>query len=352
MRRLGRLLLRLVGALLVLVLLLLAPVAWTEATCRGDIAPDDRQPIIADEGWQRPESRTLLTYPEWHIVHAYDDYAAVIADGDPHEFGFLRAIAGFWTALCPLQAEAMRMGPVTTDTKLTIYTIGVSFTAELLAKAAYEETAGRLFTWIRGPERALLDEVSAEQAAAYAGFLQQVPWYRWDFAADREELRRLASDEARDQERAFALGLEYAAKGAYAQVIARAAAGVGPDALRLRSVVDGLRQDELAAIEGIDVIGPVPQGGVLVETDRYRAYTRLLQRLAAEGADMVEIAGNDEILFTAISPRAAEDGALYSFARQGRDDYRHLFLVPVGDLLDRLRAMDGSDLTLEHVHDY
>ena len=43
--------------------------------------------VLLDAEWQRAESRTLTTYPEWHIVHAYDDYARVITDGDPHEFG-------------------------------------------------------------------------------------------------------------------------------------------------------------------------------------------------------------------------------------------------------------------------
>ena len=68
------------------------------------------------------------------------------------------------------------MGEITTDTKLTIYTIGVSFTAELLAKAAYEETLGRIATLIRGAARAPLDDVSAGQARDYAAVRQQVPW--------------------------------------------------------------------------------------------------------------------------------------------------------------------------------
>ena len=43
---------------------------------------DTYTPIVP-EADRRPESRTLLTYPEWHIVHAYDDYAAVIRHRRP-----------------------------------------------------------------------------------------------------------------------------------------------------------------------------------------------------------------------------------------------------------------------------
>lgn len=336
---------------LTLAALLLAPVGYTEIACRGLGTPTsgDYQSIITDPVWQRAESRTLLTYPEWHIVHAYDDYAEVIRTGDPHDFGFWRAMRGFWSALCPLTEQAADMGGITGDTKLTIYTIGVSFTAEMALKAAYEETLGRFTTWMRGPERAPLDDLSAAQARDYAEFLQQVPWYRYDFLADEAELASAATDLPRDRERLLALGAEYRAKAAYGEVIASAVADIGADELRLRSIVSGIDGAALSRIEGVTVVAEHAEG-IEIETDRYRAFTRLLEVLADEGADLVEIAGNDDILFTALSPNASESGALYSFPRQGYGDYRHLILVPVTDLMDRLRGLDG--MTLEHVHDY
>lgn len=340
---------RLVLLLVVLVVLLLLPVGYVELACQGEPSEDDYQPIITDAAWQRAESRTLMTYPEWHIVHVYDDYAAVLSKGDPHEFGFIQAVSGFWTTLCPLTEKSAEMGGVTSDSKITIYTIGVSFTAELLAKAAYEETIGRIATWVRGNDRAPLDDVSAGQAADYAAFLQQTPWYKWDFQRDAAELTAAATDGFRDRERRFALGLEYRAKAAYAQVIAEAVEGMGADELRIRSVVSGINEDALQADADIDVIEALP-GGFLIETDRYRAYTRVLERLASVGADIVEIAGNNDILFTATSDQPTLDGALYTFARQGYGDFRHLIVLPVSGLAERLRNFDT--LRLEHVHDY
>jgi hypothetical protein len=328
---------------------LLAPVGYVELACRGTAVADTYQPLIVDPAWQRAKSRTLLTYPEWHIVHAYDDYARVISQGDPHEFGYLRAVSGFWAALCPLSRQAAEMGEITGETKATIYTIGVSFTAEMLAKAAYEETLGRVATWIRGSTRSPLDDLSARQAAEYAVFLQQTPWYKWDFASDAQALNDMPAPGFRAWERKAALGLEYRGKAVYAGVIAGAVEGVGADELRLRSVISGLDVDTLSAIEGVQVIAPVA-GGILVETDRYRVFTQLADRLARAGADFVEIAGNDQILFTAISDRDTAQGAVFSFARQGYDDTRHLILVRVADLAKRLRDLDG--LVLEHVHDF
>ncbi len=346
MRLLWRWTRRLILLVLVAVLGLLAPVAWVETMCRGQGAPAAYAAILP-AAEHRPEARTLLTYPEWHIVHAYDDYAAVIATGDPQDFGYLAAIGGFWSSLCVLSEAAPPLGGVDWPTKQMVYTIGVSFTAEMLLKAAYEETLGRIAVAVRGADRAPLDDLSATQAADYAVFLQQVPWYRWDFAADAAALRAARGGSFRDRERALALGIEYGAKAAYARVIARAVAGVGADRLVMRSVVAGLTPDALAAVPGVRVIGGRLEG-VEIETPRYRAFTAIAKAIAAAGGDFVEIAGNDDIMFTAVTAEAGMDGALLSLPRQGRGDVRHLVLVKVAELAARMRA----GVAVEQVHDY
>ena len=339
--------------LLVLVLAiagLAAPIAYNELACTAPVTANDYTAILPPQH-HRAEGRTLLTYPEWHIVHAYDDYARVIREHDPHDYRYLPAITGYWSSLCALTTASADHGGMPFATKQLVYTIGVSFTAEMLAKAAYEETLGRLFTWVRGPDHAPLDTLTAQQAAAYATFLQQVPWYKWDFATSATELSQNATDALRDTERTIAVGLEYRFKSAYAGVIAKAVENVGADALTLRMIVTGLTPAQLSALPGVTVITQRPEG-TEVETPRYRALTGLLQTMARDGATFVEIAGNDDILFTAISLFAREPGALHSFARQGYGDTRHLFLIKVRDLAGRLRAMQGTQMTLEHVHDY
>lgn len=336
-------------ALLLLVLLLLAPVAYTELACRGDGTPVAYTPIVEAQH-HRPEARTLLTYPEWHIVHAYDDYAQVIAEADPHDYAYLSSVAGFWSSLCALSKEASALGPVDTGTKQMVYVIGVSFTAELLAKAAYEETLGRLATWLRGPERAPLDDLSAEQARAYAAFLQQVPWYRWDFTGDAAALHAASTGSLRDSERATALGLEFRAKAGYAKVIEAAVGAVGADALRLRMVVEGLSVPQLEALGDIQAITTRPNG-TEIEAPRYRELTSILVEMAEQGAEFVEIAGNDQIMFTALSDGPYE-GALASMERQGYGDTRHLILLPLSELAAALRGAGAAGLTIEHIHDY
>ena len=86
----------------------------------------------------------------------------------------------------------------------------------------------------------------------------------------------------------------------------------------------------------MQVIADRPEG-VEIETPRYRAFTDLARQLAGQGANFVEIAGNDDILYTAITQTPDDLGALHRFARQGNAGYRHLMLVKVTDLADALR---------------
>jgi hypothetical protein len=348
MRRLATAIRYLLLGVLVLVIGLASPVVYVETMCRGDATPAPSAPLAEET---RPEIRTLLTYPEWHIVHAYDDYAEVIRTGDPHAFGFLRAIGGYWGSLCTLTRQSAELGTIDGATRQLVHVIGVSFTLEMLMKAAYEETLGRAVAWARGPERSALDDLSAQQAAAYAVFLQQVPWYRYDFRADARALARASQGGLRDTERALALGLEHRARAAYAGLIGRAVAATGQDDLTLQMVVAGLPAARLQSTQGVTLLRETG-GGIEVETPRYRALTLILADWARAGAEFLDIAGNDQIMFTALSDRPQAGGALLSMARQGHGDWRHLFLVRVKDLADRLRGLEAEGLRLEHVHDY
>ena len=345
-----RFLKRAVGILLLLVTGLLAPIGYIELACRPEGGGPEYAAILLPDQ-RRPEGRTLLTYPEWHIVHAYDDYAKVISTGDPHDYKYLPAIGGFWASLCSLSKASGPHGGFPSEFKSTVYTIGVSFTAELLAKGLYEETIGRVATLIRGETRAPLDDLTAQQAADYAQFLRQVPWYQWNFTQDASDITDSATEVFRDHERRFAVGLEYKAKAGYASVIAAAVSNMEPDALRLRMILTGLGAVDLAAFDDVDVIA-TRLDGIEIETPRYRALTELLLQWAKAGGDFVEIAGNDDILFTVTSEVSNLDEALYSFGRQGYDDTRNLILLPVPELAVALRGLDERGLTLEHIHDY
>ena len=345
-------------ALLLLFVALAAPVAYVATACKGMPGKQDYQPIITEAAFQRQEANSFLTYPEWHIVYAYEGLARSLETGDEHAFGYFSSIKGFWSAACALNKVAAAHGGADKNTVRTNYVIGASFTLEMGMKALYEETAGRLAAFLRGPVKSPQDVIASEMAADYAAFLQQTPWYKYPFEQEVENLWNAPlTMPLRGWERRLALGGEWKAKAAYAGVIANAVAATGAAKLEIRSVVSGLSEAQLLAIKEVQVLSAVPQG-FIINTPRYRAFTKILQQIADQGGAIVEIAGNDDVLVTVTMGEGGDAAALPGakvLAIIGRDGFggkRALLNVRVSGLSRFLARLGAGPLRLEHVYDY
>ena len=316
-----------VVAIVVVILVMGVTIGVTETVCRG---PAVRAVAAEDANWHtvlspdetRSEVDSYITYPEWSIVYAYDDFAAVTRRGSESDFGYLESIRGFWTSLCAVKRVAPQHGQVTLDYNAMLYIIGPSFTAEMAAKGLYEDTIGALTAWIRGPQRTPEDEFALSVADDYAHFLRQTPWYEYPFFPTLKrfwtEVPLTGGNPVRKIERRIGLSIEYAFKAVYAKAIG-VLAGVSPDALRIRSVVVDLDPSDVAAEPRIEVVRKNANLSI-IETPRYQAFTEILEKLAERGRDISEIAGNRNILVTVLSPQCAP------FALE---EFKTLFIVPI-----------------------
>jgi hypothetical protein len=358
MRIIWRALKWLVAAIAALLILLTLPIGYVELFCRAKPDKQAYEPIITDPAWQRVEANSYLTYPEWHIVYAYQGLAEVLKSSDEHAFPYAASIAGFWSSACELNRVADRHDGGDFATRATMYTIGVSFTVEMAMKALYEETLGRLFALLRGPQKTSQDQYAATMAAEYGAFLQQTAWYDYDFESAVVRLwAEPLEDPVRGWERRIALGGEWKAKAGYAGFIkGLVAATTGEANLLLRSVVTGMDAALLDKIEGVDIVSQNPEG-VIIETPRYAAFREIARQIADAGGTFVEIAGNDDIMVTATAAQrnvAAPKGSMLvtSVYRTGFGDWRLLLSVPVSELTNMMRAMPSGEVRLEHIHDY
>ena len=344
------------ASLLVATLLLMSPVAYVELGCRGQGGTQSYEPLVSDPVFQRREANTYLTYPEWHIVFAYDGLARALTTGDEHAFDYIRSILGFWSSTCALTRVASQHGGADWDTRSMIHTIGVSFTAEMLVKAAYEETMGRATAWLRGPRKTAQDAVIAVVATDYAAFLRQTPWYQYPFNRKAHELWAAPVDQfVRGWERRLAIGLEFEAKAVYAKVIADAVAATAPAQLVIRSVVSGLDATALRSIPGITVIDA--RGDAFeIETPRYDQFTRILADVARQGGAIHEIAGNDEIMVSVTVREGVAVGqhgtVILRMRRDGIPGERLLVNVRMPELAAFLNTYPLGEPGLEHVFDY
>lgn len=356
MRRAFKILALFVAAIVVVVLLLLSPAAYVETFCHGDPQPDSYSPLIRDPAMRREEANTFLTYPEWHIVYAYDGLAEVLKTGDEYRFDYLASVKDFWKAYCALTAIADRHGGADTQTRMMVATIGVSFTLEMGLKAAYEETLGRLTAYWRGDQKTPQDSVARDMAIDYAAFLRQTPWYKYPFQPQIDKLWAAPVDEpVRGWERRLALGGEWKAKIAYAGMIADAVAATGEAKLTIFSVVSGMPAEALSAMPDVRVISE-SANGILIETPRYDRFTHILSDIAKAGGNVREIAGNDQIMVSLTAPasdQAPPPGELIArFPRAGFDSDRLLVLVRITDLAQLLRDRPIADPGIEHIFDF
>lgn len=344
--------------LLVLTIIgLAAPIVYVESACHARVTSAvPYTPLITDAKEQRREANTYLTYPEWHIVYAYDGLAEVLKTSDEYDFDYVSSIWSFWQSTCALTRVADDHGGADSNTRLMIYTIGASFTLEMTLKAAYEETIGHIFAALRGPVKSQQDVVAASMAADYAAFLRQTPWYKYDFQHWVDAVWAIpVVDPWRGWERRLALGGEWKAKIFYADMIAAGVAATGPASLSIRSVVTGLDATQLGAISDVKVISQSPEG-IVIETPRYARFTEILSEIAHAGGAIREIAGNDDIMVTLTLPEGEDylgpGEVIARLTREGFTTERVLIDTKVKDLARLLSARSIADPGVEHVFDY
>lgn len=331
---------------------MLWPIGYIELGCRPGAQPANTyKPILSNKKDQRPEARTLLTYPEWHIVYSADSLANHLKTKPPSGYRYMRDVSSFWSSYCALNRVANPKDAG--DAKIMLYTIGLSFSAEMLVKATYENTIGRIFEWIGGWHSAS-DRYAADVQSRYGTFMHETPWYQFPFSPALNGLWGVKDGGVRHWERRFALSMEYGVKTGYAKLIGWASGTtLGADETRMRMVLE-VAPEQVVAIDPRVKILSSSGTTYIVETPRYAQFTDIAKKLAKERIAFREIAGNDEIFFTMISP-TTEKGSkpLMVMPLGDRPGWeRRGYMVKVPDLSETLIRTPPSGATVEHIYDY
>lgn len=336
-----------------------APILYIEFGCRGTVAEGPAyRPLIRETEWRREEARTWLTYPEWHIVYSADSFGRFLEKNPPSGYSYLRDIRGFWSGYCAVNRASAASGGADAGTRVMLYTIGLSFSAELLIKGLYENTIGRVFEWIGGWDSAN-DRYATKVQQRYGAFMHETPWYEFPFG---EALAGLWGTTERKRhirhwERRFALSGEYGVKTGYAKLIGAASgASLGRDERTLRFVTSA----SPGTVRNVDArLKPVGRtaNGTVVEAPRYAQFTDLLTKLSHSNAKLTEISGNDDIFVTTLVPEKAKppQGAeqLMAMPLPDRTGWNRVGLsTKVAGLLPLMRAIRSSGGRVEHVYDY
>jgi hypothetical protein len=362
---------RLALTLLALVVLLALPAAYIHGLCRGGgdseiAAKPDYPPAIATalasvDGYKRAESRSFLTFPEWYIVFTSQDYAAYIAANRPSGFRYFSSAFAFWGSYCDINRYVAPRYPFDTEFHIVNYVIGMSHTVEFVLKGLYETTVGRLAE-LFAPDAPTAEERFARTVFAdYGNFLRTTPWYEYPFAKRREELAAIDTSgpgQVRKWERRIALSTELAVKSVYAGLIrgGTQSAFEAPKPTTV-AVVRDAPPEMMPTLRDIQPLAQEGRTGVL-SFPRYAPFTDLAKRLAGTNMSFIEIAGNNEILVTAILQEAKAPlpaGANEIFRADllsGAGGSRVGLVLPVERLSGTIRDLAARGNTVEHIYDY
>ena len=361
-RRILRVLVRLVVLFVLAIGVLAALFIGTKCySGKASMANASRPAPDGVTGYARAESFTYLTLPEWYIVFSADEYASQIARRPPSAFPYIGAARQYWGFYGSACQATKGFYPFETGYHVMLGVIGASFTIESTLKLVYENTVGRATEWLSStdtPEDAFARRVATE----YGTFMHTVPWYQFPFASRLAALWKETPlggpHKVRKLERRLVLTAEYSVKAVYGWVIGQmsgAAYGAEDERIyaRIAAAPPAVFKDDR-----VKLVKPLEGGVQLVTLPRYEAFTRTALAMNALGVRFLDIAGNDDIVITALTrrgmPLEIPDATLLTVRPILTDPtmQRVAFAVPVSSLRPVIEHLARERATVEHLYDY
>ncbi|PTU32958.1 FAD-binding protein [Stenotrophobium rhamnosiphilum] len=315
------------------------------------------------KGYQRAESNTFLTVPEWYIVFNPQEYAEHLKSKPPSSFPYFASIAEFWRLYGHTYSLTKDKYPMNWGAHLMNLVIGTSYTVELAIKGVYENTIGRLSEWVSSPALTQEDQLIQKYNAEYVQFIYVYPWYEFPFWSKLKEFWKTASWQGdnfpRKIERRLFFSSEFLIKTAYGWLIGLGSKSVyDEDEGKIYSIVENLSQHAERLDDRLKVIQRFPNGKTIIVVPRYEPFREVVGKLAVTGARFDEIAGSHKILVTIITPAVwkydfSEGAAVFQSAVVTDSSVVRLGVLTDVKYLNALVVdVQRKGFKLEHIFDY
>lgn len=315
-------------------------------------------------GYKRDEAQTYLTVPEWYLVYSPGEYAKFVQQHSPADFPYFGAIGQFWNYYRSAYRVTKAERGFNVGYHVMVAVIGSSFTVENLVKGVYENVFGRLTWWLTGAATEE-DRFAARVAQEYVDFIHVTPWYEFPFARRVKQLwvetDWFGPGLIRKWERKLALSIEYLAKAQYATLIKLATkAAYGNADTEMLALAEGVGAATLQGEPTIKVLRRFDDDVALLAFPRYEEFREVTERVTRKGLRFREIAGNDDILLTAVVPASWRYGLSageVAFANPvltspDQSLQRVAIKAPVAALHRILGELRAQGFAAEHIYDY
>ncbi len=316
--------------------------------------------------YKKSEEQTYLTLPEWYLVFNPNEYAHYLAQGNnPSNFPFLRSIDEYWRLYDRVIRLTEDQYPPNSEYKTMLLVIGVSTTLEYMIKGLYENTIGRFSYWTCS-EPTPEDRLIQQAHLSYGSYIYQEPWYSFPFS---DWLTKIWTETPfwganflRKIERKFMFTLEFGFKTIYAKIIgygAKTAYDPSDGQVKMHISSGNMQMHDFKNIdERIKVLHGFDNGEWIISIPRWGEFTEIVPKLISKDIQLYEIAGNDDILVTAISDKnkTLEDSnaqlLFTSLVISPKNKHRLVFSTKVANLANLINSFKNHNITLEHIYDY
>lgn len=296
------------------------PAVFVATQCWGSgpaLAVDGPSAELRGLGLKRPEARTYLALPARLVVYSADDRAAFLEKQPPSGYPYFGSIRQYWAGYNAACEVTSREHPFAASDHLALAAAGAAFSVEHVLTGAWEKTIGRATEWLSAAARSWPEAATPEDAFAvrtageYAAFIHKIPWYDFPFGARLVTLwsgsPMWGPNVVRKWERRVVLTAEYGVK-AMAALIARqvASPAVPDDGSSSALVYAAIDHAGPAAFEDERVREFKARGphSYVVSLPPNEGFTETVSGLQSKGVRFLSIAGNDDIVLTALAPNA------------------------------------------------
>jgi hypothetical protein len=316
--------------------------------------------------YARPEVDTFYTYPEWYIVWSYQSKADFQSDRLPSGYSYFGDIGQFWRAYCCVFAATRANYPFPAGDHIMLAVIGSSFSVEYALKGLYEETIGRLSEATSHHQPVAEDIYAAQVAESYAAFVHIRPFYEFSFAHALHGLWSSTPFRAthllRTIERRAWLSLDYSVEAVYCEIIQIGThATYGFEDTTTAAWIEYSASDNsrtVTSATSFKVLRDLGDHQAIVEIPRYQEFTAAALTLIQNGVRFHQIAGNELIVVSAISPASWTNRItnlqllLAQPLLTNPGNTRNVLLCRVTELHTVLPMLEKQGLKIEHIYDY
>lgn len=314
-------------------------------------------------GYNRLITSTYLTYPEWYIVYNSQEYADYLKSHPPSSFPYFSSISQYWWGYSTVNHITKNRFPPDAGDQLMLSVIGTSYSLEYVFKGLYENSIGKFTELLSGNEPTEEDRYGQKVAAEYANFIPKDPWFDFSYTSALSGLWTKTSlfgpHMIRKTERKLFLSLEYSLKAIYASIIRVGSnltyGKVDSNVYALANNVPHDLYKKHTSIKHVKSINPKTD---IISLPSEQPFTEAVTKMMDTGAQLKDIAGNNEILVTAVTPRnwvfKHKNAQLLFTVNILTQPTRHRIAIRVStkSLLTILKYLQENNAVIEHVYAY